>query len=211
MKFCLKNTLQAFVLAMIVAPSWASQPSELARAALFDDERAVVSGLKAGLDPNGVDEKGQPLLVVAAREGSLKVVKALLADPKTDTERANSAGETALMMAAIKGQLAAAELLLARGAQVNRPGWAPLHYAATASEPAVLRLLLARGASVEAPSPNGSTPLMMAAGYGPEESVDALLKAGADAKRRNQKDLDAADFAARASREKLATRLAALR
>jgi ankyrin repeat protein len=63
---------------------------------------------------------------------------------------------------------------------------------------------------VNAPSPNGTTPLMMAARYGHEDSVQVLLAAQADPRARNQKDLSAADFAKEAGREALASRLATL-
>ena len=70
-------------------------------------------------------------------------------------------------------------------------------------------VLLARGARVDARSPNGTTPLMMAAQYGPEDSVSALLKQGADVRLRNDLNLGPADFAQRGAREALAARLAA--
>ena len=56
-------------------------------------------------------------------------------------------------------------------APINQPGWSPLHYAAAGPEPKIVALLLERGAIVDAEAPNRSTPLMMAAGYGKEESV----------------------------------------
>ena len=61
--------------------------------------------------------------------------------------------------------------------------------------------------SLAAGAPNGTTPLMMAAQYGSEESVALLLKRGADAKRRSQLDLSAIDFARKAGREVLAKQL----
>jgi len=96
---------------------------------------------------------------------------------------------------------------MARGAKVHGEGWSPLHYAATGPEPEFVRLLLEKGAPVDARSPNGSTPLMMAARYGSEASVDLLLARGADPKLRNQRDLTAADFARMDGRESLAKRL----
>jgi ankyrin repeat protein len=49
----------------------------------------------------------------------------------------------------------------------------------------------------------------MAAQYGPEDAVTALLKQGADVRLRNALDLGPADFAQRGGREALASRLAA--
>ena len=80
-------------------------------------------------------------------------------------------GMTPLMMAALKGNIAGVKMLLERGAQVNKSGWSPLHYAATGPEPDLVRLLLERGADVDAASPNGTTPLMMAANYGSPAAV----------------------------------------
>ena len=42
-----------------------------------------------------------------------------------------------------------AELLLQKGAQVNRPGWAPLHYAATGGSIPMVELLLEHHAFIE--------------------------------------------------------------
>ena len=70
-----------------------------------------------------------------------------------------------------------------------------------------MRTLLERGAEVDAVSPNGSTPLMMAAQYGSEDSVKLLLDRGADPNRRNQHELRASDFAKLAGREALMARL----
>ena len=69
---------------------------------------------------------------------------------------------------------------------------------------------VARGARVDARSPNGTTALMMAARYGPEDAVQALLQKGADPRLRNDLDLGAADFARQAGREKLSASLAQL-
>jgi len=172
-----------------------------------DNAGTLTNLLDRGFDPNTRDEKGQPGLVIAMREHSLKAARALLARPATEVNALNQAGESALMLAALKGDLDGMQLLLARGAQVNQPGWSALHYAATGPAVQAVKLLLERGAEVDAASPNGSTPLMMAAQYGSEDSVTLLLARGADAKRRNQLNLAAADFARRAGREPLANQL----
>jgi len=172
--------------------------------AVRNDNAGLVRDLvERGFDPNTRDAKGQPGLTIAMQEQSLKAARVLLAQPAVDVDALNQAGESALMMAALKGNLTALALLLDRGARVSQPGWAAIHYAATGPEPRAVGLLLDRGADVNAASPNGSTPLMMAAQYGAEASVKLLLERGADAKRRNQRDLRAADFARLAGRDSL--------
>lgn len=177
--------------------------------AIRNDNAGVINNLlDRGFDPNARDEKGQPGLTLAMRERSLKVAQALLARPATDVDALNQAGESPLMMAALKGDVTGMELLIARGAKLEQPGgWSPLLYAATGPEPKAVQLLLDRGAAINAASPNDSTPLMMAAQYGSEDSVKLLVARGADPKRRNQQGLDAVDFARKAGRESLAKRL----
>ena len=177
----------------------------------IDDEGTVQSLLQRGFDPNSLDPKGQPALVLALREGSGKVAGRLLEHPDLRVDLANTADETPLMMAALRGNLVVAKKLIERGAAPRRDGWTPLHYAASGPSTPLVEWLLERGAPLEARSPNGTTPLMMAARYGPEDSALALLKHGADPKARNDRDLDAAAFARLGGREPLAERLAALR
>ena len=179
------------------------------RAVDVDNADAVTRMLAAGLDPNQLDPRGQPALMVALQGESLKVAKVLMDAKGIDIDVRNHAGETPLMMAALKAEADVAAALVAHGAAVRKDGWSPLHYAATGGSAAIVKLLLSRGAPIEARSPNGSTPLMMAARYGNEEAVDALLAAGADRTARNDLGMDASAFAASAGREKLAARLKA--
>jgi ankyrin repeat protein len=176
--------------------------------AIRNDNAGTLANLfERGFDPNTRDPKGQPGLTIAMQEHSLKTAKLLLGRPDIDVNALNQAGESALMMAALKGDLAGARLLLEHGAKVNQAGWSPLHYAATGPEPKLVQLLIERGAEVNAASPNGTTPLMMAAQYGSEESVELLLARGADVNLRNQREMRAVDFAKLSSRAPLVTRL----
>ena len=172
-----------------------------------DNGAAVTDLLKRGFDPNTRDAKGQPGLTAAMQERSLKAARALLEHPSIDVNALNAAGESALMLAALKGEVTGAELLLARGASVSLPGWSPIHYAATGPEPQLVQLLLDKGADINAASPNGTTPLMMAAQYGSDDSVKLLLQRGADIGRRNQRALGAVDFARLSGREVVVRRL----
>ncbi|MBE7418141.1 MAG: ankyrin repeat domain-containing protein [Ideonella sp.] len=172
-----------------------------------DDASSVAALLERGFDVNAVDEAGQPALVLAANQGSSQVVEQLLRSRQIQPDAPNHSGETALMLAALRGHMGIVERLLALGAAVNRAGWSPLHYAATGPDPQIVELLIAKGAQVDARSPNGTTPLMMAARYGNEESITLLLAAKADRALRNQRQMNAADFARSAERESLAKRL----
>jgi ankyrin repeat protein len=189
--------------------SFAGSYEDFFRAVNVDNAQGVTDLLARGFDPNSPSEQAQTALFLALRDGSPKVVAALLADPRTAIDAVNANGETPVMMAALRGQADWTVRLLERGAQLNRSGWTALHYAATGPGTAVVALLLGRGAALEAPSPNGTTPLMMAARYGPEETVDLLLARGASLNARNIQGLNAADFARLGGRDKLATRLAA--
>ena len=166
--------------------------------------------LRRGFDPNTADERGQPGLTMAMQEHSLRAAKLLLAQPGLQIDALNAAGESALMMAALKGEAEGLKLLLEHGAKINRSGWSPLHYAASGPDPEIVRTLLDRGAEIDAPAPSGTTPLMMAAQYGSEDSVKLLLQRGADPGKRNQKNLSAADFAKLAGRDSLAAQLGKL-
>ena len=113
------------------------------------------------------------------------------------------------MLAAITGQVELCRQLIARDADVNKPGWAPLHYAASSGNPELVQLLLDHYASIDAESPNGSTPLMMAARYGSADSVKLLLDSGADATIKNALGLSALDFAQTAGHADAAALIAA--
>ena len=172
-----------------------------------DHRHTIEALLQRGFDPNTVDENGQPGIIAALLNESYEAADALAKSDGLQLEAANRSGETALMMASLRGQTGLVQRLLRRGAAVNRPGWSPLHYAATAPDEAPMKLLLAHGAAVDARSPNGTTPLMMAADYGPSACVDLLLAAGAQVELKNDLGLTASDFARQRGRDRLADRL----
>lgn len=173
------------------------------RAVGVDNATRVQGLLAEGFDPNTLSEKGQTALYLAIRDDSPKVVDVLLASPRLKVDQANGVGETALMMAALRGRLDWARQLVGLGAQVRREGWTPLHYAATGPNAQVVAYLLDQGAVIDAVAPNGSTALMLAARYGTEDSVRLLLARGADKRVRNSLDQAAADLARNAGRDYL--------
>lgn len=170
------------------------------KALKVDDALAVKALLQRGFDPNTVNPDGVPALMQAVREPSLKVAELLVSWPKTRIEVRNEKDESVLMLAALKGHLSLVQALVAHDADVNKTGWSPLHYAATGGHVPVLEHLLEHSAYIDAESPNGTTPLMMAAMYGSPEAVKVLIQAGADPTLKNQLGLTALDFANRGRR-----------
>jgi len=152
------------------------------RSVQLDDPGTVQEMLVDTISPNQVNPAGgEPALVLAVREGSMKVFGVLMKQPRIDLEAPAINGNTALMMAAYRNNGAAADALLARGALVARPGWTALHYAAAGGSVEIATALLARGAGIDATSPSGMTPLMLAAREGKEDMVKLLLERGANA------------------------------
>ena len=174
-----------------------------------DDATTISALLSRGFDANTRSPAGEYGLALAIRQPSLKVVSALIAWPKTNVEARNAKDESPLMLASITGLLDIAKQLIDRGADVNKPGWAPLHYAATKGHVALMELLLEHHAYIDAASPNGSTPLMMASLYGTPAAVKLLLEAGADPLLKNEQGLTAIDFAYRDKRAESAEIIAA--
>ncbi len=201
------RTIAYLVIVAIVSVATAGAYDDFFSAILRDDAGTIGSLLQRGFDPNSRDENGQVGLYLALRNDSSNVVEALLRHSGLQIDATNAAGETPLMIAALKGRTDWAKRLVDRGARVDRAGWTPLHYAATGPDAALVALLLDHGARIDARSPNGSTALMMAARYGSEMSVQILLARGADAMLRNERELTAADFARSAGRDKLAAQL----
>ncbi len=195
-------TGMACLMAAWCPPLWAQLDDPYFAAVVRDDESAVVSYALRGGNLNA-QRRGEHALLVAAREGSLKVAQFLVSQRNVQVDTPNAAGETALMLAAIKGHLPLVRALIGRGAAVNKPGWTPLHYAASHPEPVakdIVALLLEHHAYIDAESPNGTTPLMMAARYGHGAAVELLLEEGADPAVRNSMGMAALDFAQSASR-----------
>ena len=171
-----------------------------------DDPQSLSALLRRGFDPNTLDAKGQSGLFLALRDPSPKVVEVLLKAPKIKVETRTPQDESPLMMAAMRGEVKLATALIDKDADVNKTGWTPLHYAASSTQGdqlGVAKLLIENAAYIDAASPNGSTPLMMAAMYGNTSTLKLLLDEGADPTLKNQLGLTAVDFAQRADRKEM--------
>ncbi|MBC2769472.1 ankyrin repeat domain-containing protein [Pusillimonas minor] len=171
---------------------------------------SVKTELALGEDPNVKSADGEPAIMQAIRDQAWGVYDLLSRHRALDVNITNKNNETPLMYLAIVGDVERSKALIARGAQVNRLGWTPLHYAASKGQVKMVNFLMANKALVDAPSPDGTTPLMMAAFSGSEDTVRALLDAGAEVTTQNLSKLDAADWARNKNFTSLADRLDAL-
>ncbi|HLO96431.1 MAG TPA: ankyrin repeat domain-containing protein [Burkholderiaceae bacterium] len=190
-------------------PATEDEFHDLMLAAARDQPSFVMKLLLAGVDPNQADAQRNTALHRALMEESERVVKLLIEHPHTDVNALNLAGETPVMLAALRGRLAWVQALVRRGALIDEPGFTALHYACSGPDNGVSAWLISQGAELDARSPNGSTPLMLAAGYGSPDSVEILLQAGADARLVNDKGLSALDFARQSGRPELVRRIQA--
>ncbi|HZW14394.1 MAG TPA: ankyrin repeat domain-containing protein [Noviherbaspirillum sp.] len=130
--FSIRRRLSLVALAVVTATLWiphfafAGAYEEYFRAVVEDKASTVQSLLDQGFDPNTIEpERGDSGLILALREGSMGVFDILLNAKDIDLELKSRNGDNALMIACYKGNQQAVEALLAKGAQVNRPGWTP--------------------------------------------------------------------------------------
>jgi ankyrin repeat protein len=208
LKHLLRLALQLFVLYGF-SVAQAGSYEDFFKAIKQDNPRVVAELLGRGFDPNTLSPSRDFGLILALREPSLLVTEVLLKWPATRVEVRSAEDESPLMLAALHGLTDVCRQLIVRGADVNKPGWAPLHYAATHGHLEVMTLLLDQYAYIDAASPNGTTPLMMAARYGTQDAVKLLLEAGADPMLRNGLGFSAIDFANQAERNDSAALISA--
>ena len=199
MKFYFKLILLLYVF-IGYFPVFAGSYDDFFKAIDLDQPEVVLELLQRGFDPNSPNPKGQPALMLAMQKSSNKVAEVLLGWKTTNLSIKNPQSETPLMLAAITNQLEWTQKLINKGADVNQPGWTPLHYAATKGNIEIMRLLIDSHAYLDAESPNGTTPLMMAAHYGTPVATKLLLEEGADPRIKNQLGLTALAFARQANK-----------
>ena len=189
-----KYIFQAIVFASINT-AIAGSYEDFFLAAESNDVPTLQRLLQRGFDANTPGPKGQSGLLTAIRQNASQAALVLTQWPETRVDERTADDETALMLAAFHNSLPVAQALIKRQADVNKPGWTPLHYAATKAHVPMMRLLLENHAFIDAPSPNGTTPLMMAAHYGTPMATKMLLEEGADPRLKNHLGLSALDFA----------------
>jgi ankyrin repeat protein len=191
----------------LLSPAKAADPKDFWFYIINDHDQQLRDLLRKGMDPNRKSPNQQTPLTLAARENSWKAFDVLLASPKIDVNLPNAYNETPLMYTALVGDLPRTQQVLSKGAKVNQPGWSALHYAAIKGHSKIVSLLISKGASVNEHSLDGDTPLILAVRSGDADTVQALIKAGADPLLSNFKAQNAIETARSEGRRSLATAL----
>lgn len=176
------------LLCLFSASAWAAQPDPIEFGIVVDrgDTRTVRRWLDEGLSPEYQADSIGTGLMIAAWNGNIEMME-LFMQHGANPRRANRHGEQPLQLAAWNGHTTAVKWLLERGAVLNRGdlSWGALHYAVFNGHEKLARELVEQGAEVNARSPNGSTPLMLAAREGHEGLAKTLLESGADPRAKN--------------------------
>lgn len=121
--------------------------------------------------------------MIAARNGGVEAVKALLRAGADTNAKENWNGQTALMWAAAEGNGPVVQTLIEAGADPrarSTAGTTPLIFAVRRGDTRSVRAILGAGADVNEKRPDLATPLLVAIINEREELVDLLLEHGAD-------------------------------
>ena len=128
-------------------------------------------------------EQGTPQeLISAIREGEYDKARQLI-EAGANLTAVDKVGLTALDLAVSAGHMELAQLLIAKGANVNavnvkNGGYAPLHNAVFLGQTEAAELLISHGAEVNALTNKGKTPMALAAEKGHDDCVALLEKHG---------------------------------
>ena len=168
---------------MYANSAWAALPDPVTFSWAIESNnvRKVQAWFDEGLNPEFEGKTLGSGLCIAAWYGNIPLMQMFL-ERGANINRANANGEQPLQLAAWNGHAEAVQWLLAHGATLNRngKGWSALHYAVFNGHNDLAKSLIERGAEVNARSPNGATPLMIAARENREELIKVLLESGAD-------------------------------
>jgi hypothetical protein len=161
--------------------------------------------LDAGMPPDFMGSRIGTGLMIGAWEGKPALMALFLARG-ADINKLNANGESAIALAAWRGNLEGVKWLLERGARINAPKkqWSALHYAVFAGHAEVADFLIAQGADIDAQSTNGSSVLMMAVYEGHQALARKLIEKGADRTPKNDWGDGALEWAMRHDRLELA-------
>lgn len=178
---------------------------------LADEQLEGISPLRAavyGGHPELVDRLrslgAHPDVFDAAAIGDVDCLRSLLDDDPAAVSALAGDGFSPLHLAAWFGQVGAAELLLARGADVERVAdngtdLRPLHSAAAGGHEVIVHLLLDRGADIESAQGGGVRAIHSAAHRDDLAMVRLLVERGADPSAATDDGRTAADLTTEAA------------
>ncbi len=145
------------------------------------DQKQSLLNIRFGISNNSI-------LHLAAKFGDENDVKKILDQSfrEQEIDIRNSEYFTPLHLAAINGHLNIAKLLIAAGADKNavvserKRSWASIHFAAQFNYSDIVKLLIDVGVNKEVKTGFGLTPLVVAAEFGSDETLEFLLSIGAE-------------------------------
>ena len=156
--------------------------TDLHQAACRGDFAEVERLIGSGIDVNASTRGGTTPLMVAAKNGYVRIIQ-LLAAAGADPGRGDVDGDTALLIAINHGRQDAAVALLSAGAdpdQAASRGGTPLIVTAIRGDVQLTQSVLKADANPNKSTPDGWTALMFAAKEGHLKIAELLIAAGAD-------------------------------
>jgi ankyrin repeat protein len=163
-----------------------------------NNEKTVDLFIKAGINRDAADVKGQTALIVASEKGLTNMLEKLIKNQGAGLNHFDKSGNTALMTAVRRGRENAVKILVENHADVNFMVKSD-EGAATALQAAVdvpdfnekhlkiLQYLMEKGANVNGKNTRGQSPLLFAAEHGRTEAAKELLDHNAEVNDTDQK------------------------
>jgi ankyrin repeat protein len=156
-----------------------------------NNEQTVDLFIKAGINKDAANEKGQTALMVASEKGLTNLLEKLIKTQGVALNRFDRSGKTALMTAVRGGREQAVKILVENRADINFMVKSA-DGAATALQEAVdvpdfkeehlriLQYLIEKGANVNGKNSRGQSPLLFAVDHGRTEAAKELIEHGAE-------------------------------
>ena len=191
-----KHLLTAVFVLTFPFHSIAGTYDDLISGAKMGDTSEIRALASKGASLDTTDSDGNTLLMLAARDGYAELTE-FLVNNRVKLNARNTAGDTALGLAALRGHLRPVEILITAGAAQDIPGWPPLVYAAFNGHGNILAYLINKDANLNAASDNGTTALMAASRGGHIALIRTLLTQKADPNKQTDAGETALDIALR--------------
>lgn len=171
-------------LLLLSSVSHAGAMDKLNKAIADNNMKSAASIIKSTDSLDQVDSEGMSPLMLAAAEGNIKMLDLIL-QQNPDLEFKNDVGDTALALAVSSDQEEAALKLIKAGAKVDIPVYSEngdtLLITASRSNPKLVSAILEKDkSSIDKSNRLGQTALAESIRFGTNQSVEILLKAGAD-------------------------------